>query len=293
MERVRTLINKLQEQLEEGVEAGRLLITTQMLLAELQQQSPLASSKVSVVIPAAARMPVMAPMPPVPEMIYAPVTEPQPVTVPQEEEVVTPQWVAEPVVPEPVILPQPVVAAAVPEAMIPEPAPVPMFEQKPVAIPVPEEKVAEIHIPEEEPVDHKPFMEPAPWLAETVTNVAPTLIHQPRREAMELNETMVVQDESINDRLREKRVEVATLLQGSPVKDLRKAIGINDRYLFINELFRGDEAMYERSLKTINSYSFLPEAEYWIQRELKIKLGWDEDSATVQHFDQLVKRRFF
>ena len=50
--------------------------------------------------------------------------------------------------------------------------------------------------------------------------------------------------------------------------------------------------MYERSLKTINSYSFLPEAEFWIQRELKLKLGWPEDSDTVKLFDQLVKRRF-
>jgi hypothetical protein len=76
------------------------------------------------------------------------------------------------------------------------------------------------------------------------------------------------------------------------VKDLRKAIGINDRFLFISELFRGDEVMYERSIKTINSFSIFPEAEYWISRELKTKLGWSNDHSAVQHFDQLVKRRF-
>jgi hypothetical protein len=81
-------------------------------------------------------------------------------------------------------------------------------------------------------------------------------------------------------------------LTDSPIRDLKKAIGINDRYVFINELFRGDEVMYERSIKTINNFKILPEAEYWIQRELKVKLGWDEGSGTVKHFDQLVKRRF-
>jgi len=71
-----------------------------------------------------------------------------------------------------------------------------------------------------------------------------------------------------------------------------KGIGVNDRFVFLNELFRGDEAMYERSLKTINSFRILPEAEYWINRELKIKLGWDDNLHTTQQFYQLVRRRF-
>jgi hypothetical protein len=97
---------------------------------------------------------------------------------------------------------------------------------------------------------------------------------------------------SINERLKEKKVEISEKLTGLPVKDLKKAIGINDRFLYINDLFRGDEAMYERSIKTINGFSIWPEAEYWIRRELKTKLGWTDDNETVKQFDQLVKRRF-
>lgn len=78
----------------------------------------------------------------------------------------------------------------------------------------------------------------------------------------------------------------------SPIRDLKKAIGINDRYRFIHELFKGDENMYERSLKTINDFSIYPEAEFWVRRELKIKLGWNTDDELVQVFDQLVRRRF-
>ena len=76
------------------------------------------------------------------------------------------------------------------------------------------------------------------------------------------------------------------------MKDLKKAIGVNDRFLYINELFRGDEAMYVLSIKTINGFSIYPEAEYWIRRELKTKLGWKDSDDTVRQFDQLVKRRF-
>ncbi|MEI2748392.1 MAG: hypothetical protein V9E88_06515 [Ferruginibacter sp.] len=97
---------------------------------------------------------------------------------------------------------------------------------------------------------------------------------------------------SLNDALRENKTELSETLQESPIKDLRKGIGINDRFLFISELFRGDEAMYERSIKTINGFSIYPEAEYWIRRELKLKLGWDDKNTVVRQFDQLVKRRF-
>ena len=107
----------------------------------------------------------------------------------------------------------------------------------------------------------------------------------------EVNET-VGRQESLNDRLKEDRTEVMHALKDTPIRDLRKAIGINDRFVFINELFRGDEPMYERSIKTINSFNIYPEAEYWMNRELKIKLGWDDTRETVKHFYQLVKRRF-
>ena len=86
--------------------------------------------------------------------------------------------------------------------------------------------------------------------------------------------------------------ELGSTLKASPIKELRKAIGVNDRFVFINELFRGDEPMYERSIKTINNFRILPEAEYWMERELKIKLGWDDSRDIVQHFYQLVRRRF-
>jgi hypothetical protein len=60
----------------------------------------------------------------------------------------------------------------------------------------------------------------------------------------------------------------------------------------VSELFRGDEVGYERSIKTINNFRILAEAQYWIERELKLKLGWDENKEIVKLFDQLVKRRF-
>ncbi len=150
-----------------------------------------------------------------------------------------------------------------------------------------------IQFPESKPnksSEHKQDIKSG-WLFEEDT-VIPTLAHQENKEIFELNDTIAEEKESINDKLKEATTEVAHVLQGTQIRDLRKGIGINDRYLFINELFRGDENMYERSIKTINAFNIFPEAEYWIQRELKVKLGWNEQSNTVQIFNQIVKRRF-
>lgn len=119
----------------------------------------------------------------------------------------------------------------------------------------------------------------------------PTLSHQTNETGREINDR-TTQPESLNDKLKQGKTELVEVLKETPVKDLRKAIGINDRFLFINDLFRGDESMYERSIKTINSFNIYPEAEYWITRELKTKLGWSNEHPSVNLFDQLVKRRF-
>ncbi len=120
----------------------------------------------------------------------------------------------------------------------------------------------------------------------------PTLAQQQPRVVYELNDTAQTAEPSINDTLKPLANETGSRLKEEPIKDLRKAIGINDKYLFIKELFRNDEVAYERSIKTINSFHILPEAEYWIQREMIYKLGWDDKNPTVKAFYQLVRRRF-
>ncbi len=169
----------------------------------------------------------------------------------------------------------------------------------PVPEPVPEPVAHAVKQPVEDP-GHKAYIPQEPPVKEEIADTngfnydplqeVPTLAQQ--TAAREINEVMRSQPNSLNDQLKTKVVEVGHKLTDAPIRDLKKAIGINDRYVFINELFRGDEVMYERSIKTINNFKILPEAEYWIQRELKVKIGWDEGSSTVQHFDQLVKRRF-
>lgn len=151
--------------------------------------------------------------------------------------------------------------------------------------PTPTPKVAEKILPAE-PVKKQ---ESEGWLFDPMLET-PTMAKQ--KSGPELNELMAKPSSSLNDSLKAEVVEVGHLLNDAPVRDLRKAIGINDKFVFINDLFRGDENMYERSIKTINGFRIFAEAEYWIERELKVKLGWDADKEVTRHFYQLIKRRF-
>lgn len=86
--------------------------------------------------------------------------------------------------------------------------------------------------------------------------------------------------------------EVKDHLVLEPIKDLRSAIGINDKFQFIQELFAGDEKSFEVGIKTINAFKIFPEAQFYIKRELREKNNWDEESNVVKQFDQLIRRRF-
>jgi hypothetical protein len=122
----------------------------------------------------------------------------------------------------------------------------------------------------------------------------PTFVHQPgsevKKEVAQIEPNLT--DATLNEQLASHQKEVSDQLSTTPIKDLRKAIGINDRFVFMNELFRGDEIMYERSIKTINNFTNYAEAHYWMERELKVKLGWDDTKSATKDFYSLLKRRF-
>lgn len=124
---------------------------------------------------------------------------------------------------------------------------------------------------------------------ETTIAAEPILMTKPKEVFVEEKPEMEVpKTETI-----ETKKEVAEKIALQPIKDLRAAIGINDKFQFMEELFNKDEALFESSIKTINAYKNFAEAQFWIKQNLRNKFNWVEESATVMAFDQLVKRRFF
>ena len=84
---------------------------------------------------------------------------------------------------------------------------------------------------------------------------------------------------------------LAARLQRKPVSDLISAIGINDKFLFLNELFGGSMEKYNKSIRSLNSFSTLLGAKTYMS-ELQIEFQWDCSSDAYKKLADLVERRF-
>lgn len=144
------------------------------------------------------------------------------------------------------------------EVLMEEPA-----EEPVVIIEEPAEPVAE------EDDDLPIFAEPEP---EPVPQAAP-IDSKPRQTVID----------SMTDRQAWR-----TDMPGTPVKDIRSAISLNDRILFINMLFGQDPMAFQDALTKINQMTSLDEVVDFVVNE---RPEWDLASETVYRFMMAVRRK--
>lgn len=75
---------------------------------------------------------------------------------------------------------------------------------------------------------------------------------------------------------------------GSPLKDIRSAISLNDRVLFINYLFREDPSLFIDTVSVFNSMETLDEAVGYLKDNFP---EWDMQSEVVYRFMMAVRRK--
>lgn len=103
-----------------------------------------------------------------------------------------------------------------------------------------------------------------------------------------------IKDESytLSDKLEQTEdISLAARLQKKPVTDLSSAIGINDKFLFLNELFNGSMEKFNKSIRALNSFSTLFGAKTYMS-ELQIEFQWNCESDAYKKLNDLVERRF-
>ena len=79
-----------------------------------------------------------------------------------------------------------------------------------------------------------------------------------------------------------------TDMPGSPVRDVRAAIALVDRALFINTLFGEDAASFINAVNAVNQMTSLDEAVEYITENYP---GWDMESDIVYRFMMAVRRK--
>lgn len=80
-------------------------------------------------------------------------------------------------------------------------------------------------------------------------------------------------------------------LKGKPIDSLKKAIGINDKFQFINELFEGNMARYNRTIDQLDNIGEL-NAALQILKELITELDWDVEDKAFQQLENYLQRRY-
>lgn len=98
--------------------------------------------------------------------------------------------------------------------------------------------------------------------------------------------------ETLGERMQhEEDHSLAARLQSQTVNSLRSAIGINDKFLFVNELFGGSMEKYNRSIENLDDVKTLNGALIYLN-ELRIELQWNSNNEAYKKLLELVHRKF-
>lgn len=100
-----------------------------------------------------------------------------------------------------------------------------------------------------------------------------------------LNETLGESHQLVNDILSSEKDETGYKI--IPINSIWDGIGINDRFLFIRELFANSSAKFENTVAALDRLATIQDAVSY----LKMNFKWNKTEAS-QKFLVLVKRRF-
>lgn len=194
--------------------------------------------------------------------------------LPKAPKVVKPKVKAPPVV-------APVVETPLPPApkveAVPEPAPTPTPTPRPQPTPTPRPAaVVENKIVSPPPIKAAaPIKEPPP----------PPPAPKPKKAKV---------SEELEDLFEFKQAtDLSERLSQSPIKDLRNAMGINERFLTTNELFDGNSDALKDALSTMNGLQNFEQAKEYLSKIGEI-YDWGKKSKKkkAKIFIKLVRRRF-
>jgi hypothetical protein len=114
----------------------------------------------------------------------------------------------------------------------------------------------------------------------------------PDAEVM-INEKFSKDYVTLNDKLRQEEGE--TLIQKHSkrkVLEIKEAITLNQKFIFIKELFNGDASEYNNMLSSIDQCDNYQSALHLLNNNYKQKWNWSQDKEEVKEFYSIVERKF-
>lgn len=112
---------------------------------------------------------------------------------------------------------------------------------------------------------------------ESGNEVSPKILGEKFKKSDSLNEKLTI----------DGKKDVRSKLQSSPITDLSKSMGLNDRFIYTKELFSGDRQLFKDVVDELNNMNSFDEAEKYLGQ-----FEWNPDDEYVMDFKDKVKRRF-
>ena len=117
----------------------------------------------------------------------------------------------------------------------------------------------------------------------------------PGNATRSIGEQFPVDNNSLHQRISNMKEDrsIGARMQQHPISNIKDAIGVNEKFLFINELFNGNIQAYHEAIATLNSLDSV-QAAFDHLNELNKDYKWDAErsAATIEKLANFVQRRF-
>ncbi|TFF38854.1 hypothetical protein [Mucilaginibacter psychrotolerans] len=99
---------------------------------------------------------------------------------------------------------------------------------------------------------------------------------------------------TLNQRLsaQKKEIKPESVEVLEPLADIKSAITLNDKLLFVKDLFKGYNLAYTEAIEIVNRFTTFEEADRFLQNNYVTKNNWEGKKETSDKFYALLRRRY-
>jgi len=119
--------------------------------------------------------------------------------------------------------------------------------------------------------------------------VVPPVVEKPKAPGKE--EVLTV-NERMSAKMAETRNTAAEQVNIDKISDLKKAITLNEKLLYIKDLFNGYSLAYSEAIEILNRFTSLNEADLFLKKNYVVKNNWEGKPETTAKFYALLQRRY-
>lgn len=119
------------------------------------------------------------------------------------------------------------------------------------------------------------------------------------KKVLEVESGRSVKQLSINELIQKQKMAGVNMTQQFNTSntqeravDLKTAVSLNDKLLFIRDLFNGYSLAYSEALELLNRFTSFSEADAFLQSNYALKNGWADKQQTMEKFYALLRKKF-